>query len=290
MKQKIAFQGTYGANSHIACLNLYPNMEPVPYVTFREALQSVENGQSDLVMIPIENTVAGRVADMHSLLPDAKLFIIGEYFLPIHFQLMTLKENTLKDIKTVHSHIHALSQCQKIIEKNHWQPIVTYDTAGAAKLLNEQQTPFAAVLAPKIAASIYNLKIIAENVEDEKTNITRFIILSKHYKIPPLNSEKKQIITTLIFRVRNVPAALYKVLGGFATNGINMTKLESYQLNASFRATQFLADIEAHIEEPSVQLALEELKFFSEKINILGVYPAAKHRHSSKIDYSGVNR
>ncbi|OLY48353.1 prephenate dehydratase [Bartonella apis] len=277
---KIAFQGDYGANSDTACRNVFPDMEPLPCTTFEDALHAVESGEADLGMIPIENTLAGRVADIHHLLPQTKLFIIGEYFLPIHFELMVLPGVKREEIKSVHSHIHALGQCRKIIRDNHWQAVVSSDTAGAAKFIKQAGDRTQAALAPKLAAKLYGLDIIEENVEDSENNVTRFVVLSREEirAQKPENGEK--VMTSFLFRVRNVPAALYKAMGGFATNGVNMTKLESYQVGGTFNATQFFADIEGHPDQPMVRLALEELGFFSTKVRIVGVYPASPARET----------
>ncbi|WP_455479600.1 prephenate dehydratase [Bartonella sp. B23] len=275
---KISFQGEYGANSHTACLNMFPNMDAVPSATFEDALNLVENEQADLAMIPIENTLAGRVADIHHLLPQSSLYIIGEYFFPIHFQLMVLPGVTHDEIKTVHSHTHALAQCRKIIRENGWVPVASADTAGAAKFIKKDAKRSQAALAPLIAAELYGLDVIEKNVEDSPHNITRFVILSRSQKPVPKPKNGEKIITSLLFRVRNVPAALYKTLGGFATNGINMTKLESYQIDGNFNATQFFVDIEGHPEDPMMKLALEELAFFSAELRIIGIYPAKNDR------------
>ncbi len=245
---RISFQGEPGANSDTACRNMFPGMEPLPCPTFEDAFNAVETGKADLAMIPIENTIAGRVADIHHLLPESKLHIVGEYFLPIHFQLMVLPGVERKEIKTVHSHIHALGQCRKYIRKNGWKPVVAGDTAGAAKLVGEVQDRTMAALAPRLAASLYGLDILEENVEDTDTNVTRFVVLTKTKQWVERPSPDARMMTTFIFRVRNVPAALYKAMGGFATNGVNMTKLESYQLGA-FTATLFYADIEGHPDD-----------------------------------------
>lgn len=275
---KISFQGEFGANSHIACSNMFPNMDAVPSATFEEALNLVEIGQADLAMIPIENTLAGRVADIHHLLPQSSLYIIDEYFLPIHFQLMVLPGVTHDEIKTVHSHIHALAQCRNIIRKNGWEPITFSDTAGAAKFIKKNAKRSQAALAPLIAAKLYGLDILEKNVEDNPHNITRFVILSRSQRHVPKPQNGEKIITSLLFRVRNVPAALYKAMGGFATNGINMTKLESYQIGGNFNATQFFVDIEGHPEDTMMQHALEELAFFSAEFRIIGIYPAQNER------------
>lgn len=274
---RIAFQGEPGANSDTACRNMFPDMEPLPCPTFEDAFNAVETGKADLAMIPIENTIAGRVADIHHLLPESKLHIVGEYFLPIHFQLMVLPGVRRDEIRTVHSHIHALGQCRKYIRKNGWKPVVAGDTAGAAKLVAGLKDRTMAALAPALASTLYGLDIIEENVEDTDSNVTRFVVLTRNRQWAERPSADARMMTTFIFRVRNVPAALYKAMGGFATNGINMTKLESYQLGA-FTATLFYADIEGHPDDPLVKLALDELAFFSREMRILGVYPASQSR------------
>jgi prephenate dehydratase len=242
----------------------------------------VETGKADLAMIPIENTIAGRVADIHYLLPESRLHIVGEYFLPIHFQLMVLPGVQRSEIKTVHSHIHALGQCRKFIRKNGWKPVVAGDTAGAAKLVSDVRDRTMAALAPRLASDLYGLDIIQENVEDTENNITRFVVLSKTKQWAERRDDVP-MVTTFVFRVRNVPAALYKAMGGFATNGVNMTKLESYQIGA-FTATQFYADVEGHPDDRSLKNALEELRFFSKEVRILGVYPANEFRATQDAD------
>jgi prephenate dehydratase len=279
---RIAFQGEHGANSDTACRNMFPDMVPLPCATFEDAFNAVETGKADLAMIPIENTIAGRVADIHHLLPESKLHIIGEYFLPIHFQLMVLPGVSRKEVKTIHSHIHALGQCRKYIRKNGWKPMVAGDTAGAAKLVAETGDRTMAALAPRLAADLYGLDIIDENVEDTDTNVTRFVVLTKSKQWAERPTSDARMMTTFIFHVRNVPAALYKAMGGFATNGVNMTKLESYQLGA-FTATLFYADIEGHPDDTPVSNALEELRFFSREVRILGVYPRSDSREEWKI-------
>ena len=277
----IAFQGEPGANSDTACRDMFPEMEPLPCPTFEDAFNAVESGKARLAMIPIENTIAGRVADIHYLLPDSRLHIIGEYFLPIHFQLMVLPGTDMKDIKSVHSHIHALGQCRKVIRKHRWKAMVAGDTAGAAKLVAETGDRTMAALAPLLAAEMYGLDIVARDVEDHENNITRFVVLSKNKQLATRDTAAEKIMTTFVFRVRNIPAALYKAMGGFATNSVNMTKLESYQIGGKFVATQFYADIEGHPDDTNVKLAFEELKFFSEDIRILGVYKAAEAREDN---------
>ena len=279
---RISFQGEPGANSDTASRNVYPDMEPLPCPTFEDALNAVQIGKADLAMIPIENTLAGRVADIHYLLPESKLHIVGEYFLPIHFQLMVLPGVKREEIISVHSHIHALGQCRKYIRKNGWKGVVAGDTAGAAKLVSELKDRTMAALAPKLAAELYGLDILERNVEDTDSNVTRFVVLTKGKDWVERPSPDAGMMTTFIFRVRNVPAALYKAMGGFATNGVNMTKLESYQLGA-FTATLFYADIEGHPEDPGVKNALEELRFFSKEVRILGVYPRSSSREEWKV-------
>jgi prephenate dehydratase len=269
---KIAFQGEPGANSDTACRNMYPGMEPLPSPTFEDAFNAVETGKADLAMIPIENTIAGRVADIHHLLPESKLHIVGEYFLPIHFHLMVLPGVAMDEIRTVHSHIHALGQCRKYIRKHRWKPIVAGDTAGAARSVRDEGDRSAAALAPLLAAELYGMDVLDSNVEDTENNVTRFVVLSKTKTWQPRPSPSTRMMTTFVYRVQNIPAALYKAMGGFATNGVNMTKLESYQLGGTFFATQFYADIEGHPDDPNVAQALKELNFFSREVRILGVY------------------
>jgi prephenate dehydratase len=277
--KKIVFQGEPGANSHLAVQEVYPRAEAVPCPTFEDCVAAVERGAADLAMIPIENSLAGRVADIHHLLPTSKLHIVGEHSLPIHFCLMAPKGATLKTIRSVHSHIHALGQCRKIVRQHKWKAVVAGDTAGAAREVAERNDMSQAALAPKIAADIYGLDILKENVEDAAHNTTRFVILSRD--AAHAAAGKGKVITTFVFRVRNVPAALYKAMGGFATNGVNMTKLESYQLDGQFFATQFYADVEGHPSERGLKLALEELAFFSTEVRVLGVYRASPWREGA---------
>ncbi|MBL0370455.1 prephenate dehydratase [Rhizobium sp. KVB221] len=271
---RIAFQGDFGANSDMACRDQFPELSPLPCATFEDALAAVENGDADLGMIPIENTLAGRVADIHRLLPESRVHIVGEYFMPIRFQLMVLPGVKMDEIRTVHSHVHALGQCRKIVRLNGWKAIVAGDTAGAAKMVSEEKDRTMAALAPRLAADLYGLEILEENVEDSENNVTRFVVLSRDRIVPARHSADEKIITTFIFNVRNIPAALYKAMGGFATNGINMTKLESYQLGGKFVATQFYADIEGHPDDENVRHAMDELKFFSTEVRVLGTYRA----------------
>ena len=276
MTKVISFQGEPGANSHIACSEARPDWQVLPCPTFEDAFAAVNEGQAGLAMIPIENSIAGRVADIHHLLPTSGLHIIGEHFLPIHFQLMALPEANLGTIKSVHSHVHALGQCRKIIRKLGLKAHVAGDTAGSAREVAEWKDPTRASLAPRMAAEIYGLRILAENVEDEAHNTTRFVILSKTPQWAPRG--QGPVVTSFVFRVRNLPAALYKALGGFATNGINMTKLESYMLEGEFLATQFYAEVDGHPEDANLRRALEELEFFSRELRILGVYAADPFR------------
>jgi prephenate dehydratase len=280
---RISFQGEPGANSDTACRDMFPDMEPLPCPSFEDAFNAVETGKADLAMIPIENTLAGRVADIHYLLPESKLHIVAEYFLPIHFHLMVLPGVKKAEIKSVHSHVHALGQCRKIIRKNRWKPVVAGDTAGAARIVSEEADRSWAALAPRLASSLYGLDILEENVEDAENNVTRFVVLSKEKKWAERQSADQPMMTTFVFRVHNIPAALYKGMGGFATNGVNMTKLESYQLGGTFFATQFYADIEGHPEDKNVAQALKELQFFSKEVRILGVYEANEFRLSQKV-------
>jgi prephenate dehydratase len=276
--QKIVFQGEPGANSHLAIHQAYPNVQAVPCATFEDAFMAVSEGNVDLAMIPIENSIAGRVADIHHLMPNSGLHIVAEHFMPVRHQLMAPKGATLKGIKTVESHVHALGQCRKVIRKLGIKPIVAADTAGSAREIAEVGDKTRAAIATRLAAEIYGLQILAEDIEDEAHNTTRFIVLSREEKWAPRDHGK--VITTFLFRVRNVPAALYKALGGFATNGINMTKLESYMIEGNFFATQFYADVEGHPDERALVFALEELAFFSKELKIIGVYPAHPFRET----------
>ncbi|MGV2973978.1 prephenate dehydratase [Roseibium alexandrii] len=274
--KKIVFQGETGANSHMACRDVYPDYEAIPCATFEDCFSAMADGKADLAMIPIENSVAGRVADIHHLLPGSNLHIIGEYFMPIRFQLMAAKGTKIENLTTVQSHVHALGQCRNIIRELGLNAVVGADTAGSARQIAELGDPTHAALAPRMAADIYGLDILREDVEDEAHNTTRFVILSRDKMEAAHNGQP--VISTFIFRVRNVPAALYKALGGFATNNVNMTKLESYQLEGQFFASMFYADIEGHPNDPHVALALEELAFFCAELKIVGVYRASPFR------------
>jgi len=283
---RIAYQGEPGANSDAACRAVVPELEPLPCQTFEDAFDAVETGRAELAMIPVENSIAGRVADIHHLLPESGLHIIGEYFMPIHFQLMVVPGTRLDQLRTVRSHSHALGQCRRIVREHGWNGVVADDTAGAAREVAELADPTVAALSPRLAAELYGLEIVAEDVEDEHHNTTRFLVLSREPREPALG--EGQMITSFVFRVRNVPAALYKAMGGFATNGVNMTKLESYQLGGTFFATQFYADVEGHPKDASLALALEELAFFSTHVRVLGTYPA--HPFRAEIAEPAANR
>jgi prephenate dehydratase len=281
-KKNIVFQGERGANSHIACREAYPDHEPLPAATFEDCFTALTSGEAELGMIPIENSIAGRVADIHHLMPTSKLHIIAEWFLPIRNQLMAPKGASLKTIKSVESHVMALGQCRGVIRELKLKPIVAADTAGAAREVAESKDVARAAIASRLAAEIYGLDILKENVEDESHSTTRFVVLSKEKKWAKPGTGK--VITTFVFRVRNVPAALYKGLGGFATNSVNMTKLESYMVGGNFFATQFYADVEGHPDDRALVFALEELAFFSKELTVLGVYPAHAFRDTFKED------
>jgi prephenate dehydratase len=274
--QKVVFQGEPGANSHLAIQQAYPDAVAVPAATFEDCFAAIASGEVDIGMIPVENSVAGRVADIHYLMPASNLHIVGEYFMPVKHQLLGLKGTTLADIKTVESHVHALGQCRKVIRKLGIRPVVAADTAGSAREIAEAGDPSRAAIATRLAAEIYGLSILAEDVEDESHNTTRFILLAKDSVWAKRGSGP--VVTTFLFRVRNVPAALYKAMGGFATNGINMTKLESYMVEGNFFATQFYADVEGHPDDRNLVFAFEELAFYSKEMKILGVYPAHPFR------------
>jgi prephenate dehydratase len=256
----------------------YPDAEAVACASFEDVFAAVESGEADLAMIPIDNSIAGRVADIHHFLPTSDLHIVAEHFLRIQFTLMGIEGASLDTIKTVHSHVHALGQCRKVIRELGLTPLISGDTAGAAREIAEANDPSQAAIAPPLAAEIYGLKILREDVEDEEHNTTRFVVLSKEYvEAPP---DDGPVVTSFIFNVRNLPAALYKALGGFATNGVNMTKLESYMVDGEFTATQFLAEVDGHPDHPGVKRALEELAFFTTDVKILGVYPADPERRA----------
>lgn len=279
-KKTIAYQGEPGANSHIACVEVFPDWEPLPKPTFEDAFGAVIDGSAQLAMIPVENSVAGRVADIHHLMPTSGLNIVGEFFLPIQHQLMALPGASLETVKTAYSHPQALGQCRITLRKLGLEPRIAADTAGAARRLAETTDLTRAAIASRLAAEIYGLRIIAPDISDEDYNTTRFLILSREPDWAPANNGP--VVTTFVFKVRNVPAALYKALGGFATNGVNMTKLESYQIEGEFVATQFYADVEGHPDDVGMRHALEELAFFSAEVKILGVYPGHPFRYEER--------
>ncbi len=274
---KIAFQGELGANSHIACHEVYPDLEPMPCPTFEDVFQAAATGEAQLAMIPVENSIAGRVADIHHLLPTSPLQIIAEHFMPIRFQLMGLRGSSLRQIKAAHSHIMGLGQCRNFLRARGIVAKTSSDTAGAAREVRDLGDPTQAAIAPRLAAEVYGLDILAENIEDAAHNTTRFVIMSREANMPD-RGDGKGWVTAFVFRVRNVPSALYKAMGGFATNGVNMTKLESYQIGGSFSATQFYAEVEGHPDDAPLQRALEELGFFSTQVRHLGVFAAHPYR------------
>ena len=274
--RRIAYQGEPGANSHIVCVQHYPDWEAVPCASFEDVFAAVEAGEADLAMIPIDNSIAGRVADIHHFLPGSGLHIVGEHFLRIRFHLMGVPGSSLGAIRTVHSHVHALGQCRRIIREHGLTPVISGDTAGAAREVAEAADPTQAAISPPLAAEIYGLEVLAEDVEDEEHNTTRFVVLSP--ELVEAERGNGPVVTSFIFNVRNLPAALYKALGGFATNGVNMTKLESYMVGGEFTATQFLAEVDGHPSDVGLARALEELRFFTTDVKILGVYPADPFR------------
>ena len=276
-RRRIAYQGEPGANSHIVSLQHYPDWEPVPCASFEDVFAAVEGGDAELAMIPIDNSIAGRVADIHHFLPDSDLHIIGEHFLRIQFALMALPGASLDTIKTVHSHVHALGQCRKVIREHGLTPVISGDTAGAAREVAESGDLTQAAISPPLAAETYGLR-------DPRgaTSRTRTTTPPGSSCSPGSTSRRRcgngPVVTSFIFNVRNLPAALYKALGGFATNGVNMTKLESYMVGGHFTATQFLAEVDGHPEDLPLERALEELAFFTTDVKILGVYPADSFR------------
>ena len=280
----IAFQGAPGAYSDLACRRVFPAMTTLPCAAFEDAFAAVREGRAALAMMPIENSVAGRVADIHHLMPDSGLFIIGEHFERVSHHLLALPGVRLEQIRTVRSHVHALSQCRNFIRAHGLQPVVRADTAGSAAEIKELGDKTIAAIASELAGEIYGLISLAENIEDAEHNTTRFLIMSREAKWSPRGGPT---VTTFVFNVKNVPAALYKALGGFATNGVNMTKLESYMVGGNFTATQFYADVEANPEDRPLALALEELEFFSTEVKILGVYPAHQLRIAAREEERG---
>jgi len=274
---KIAFQGDYGSNSHELCVEHFPDYEPVPCDTFAEAFAAVRGGACDLGVIAMENSIAGRVGDVHHLLPASGLKIVGERFKPIRFHLMANPGVALDDVREVSSHVMALGQCRRLIQRLGLRATVASDTAGAARDLSERPNPHHAAIAPALAAELYGLTILARDIEDEPDNTTRFLVMTGDPN-PAEPAVGVDCLTSLIFHTRDVPAALYKALGGFASNGVNLIKLESYIDGSQFTPAQFYAEIEGRPTDPAVALALEELAFFSGQIEILGVYPTDAHR------------
>lgn len=275
-KLKIAYQGVAGAYSNIAAMNVYPNQEYIACETFEIAMNMVQDGNADFAMIPVENSNAGRVSDVHFLLPKTGLHIVGEYFLRIEHQLLGVKGAKLEDIKTVSSHPQALAQCSEFVKNHHLTPIARIDTAKSCDDVAKAQDKTMAAIASKLAGQIYGLDILASNIENASNNTTRFLIMSRENMVPEYDGS--DFITSFIFKTKNIPAALYKALGGFATNGINITKLESYLLDGKFVSAQFYLEAEAHPSQKSFQNALAELNFFAEYVHILGTYPAHMKR------------
>ncbi|MBW8727448.1 MAG: prephenate dehydratase [Inquilinus limosus] len=275
---RISFQGWPGANSDMASRQVFPDAETVPCPSFEEALAAIHDGRADLGMIPIENSIAGRVADMHHLLPESGLHIIGEHFMRVNHQLVALPGAKLADIREVHSHVHAIGQCRQWLRARGLKPLVHADTAGAAKMVAERGDSGIAAISTRLAAEIYKLEILAGDIEDAEHNTTRFVVLSRDPVRPKPNNGP--VMTSFVFEVRSVPAALYKALGGFATNGVNITKLESYMLGGRFNQTQFYADVEGHPDDQALRFALEELQFFTRNFHMLGVYPAHPFRRN----------
>jgi prephenate dehydratase len=278
MTDRISYQGEPGANSHLAARQAYPDLEPLPCASFEDTFAAVSEGQALYAMIPIENSVAGRVADVHHLIPESGLFIIGEHFAPIRHQLLGLKGATLAGLTHVRSHPQALGQCRRQLRALGVQAVKTADTAGAAREIAELGDPRVGALASSLAAEIYKLDVLKADIADAAHNTTRFLVFAREPRQPPPGNGP--CMTSFVFRVRNVPAALYKALGGFATNGVNMTKLESYIEGGRFEAAMFYCEIEGHPEQRGVRLALEELDFFSTSISVLGVYPADPFRQT----------
>jgi|TARA_B110000977_G_scaffold181030_1_gene241308 prephenate dehydratase len=278
MTKKISFQGELGAYSHLACTNMFPDYEVVPCRDFRDTLACVSEGNADLAMIPVENTVAGRVADIHNLVGNSKLKIYAEHFENVKHQLIAKPGVEITALKTVRSHAMGLGQCTKVIDALNLQPIVMADTAGSAKYLSEQGEEQECAIASELAAKIYKLNIVQTNIEDDPNNTTRFLVMSKN--LQQEKDSKQEYLTSCIIETKSIPSALYKALGGFATNGVNMIKLESFIIEGDFNKAQFYIELEGHLGEASVAGAMEELKSYTNKLTILGEYP--KHQYRSK--------
>ncbi len=276
MTARIAFQGEPGAYSHQACHEARPDMEALPCRTFEDAIEAVRKGTAELAMLPVENSTYGRVADIHRLLPESGLHIIDEAFVRVHINLMGISEARLEDIQTATSHTVLLGQCRDFLREHNIRPVVGADTAGSAMHVAEAGDVTQGALASDLAGEIYGLKLLARHIEDHDYNTTRFVLMSRQMDLKRRGDFG--MMTSFVFRVRNIPAALYKAMGGFATNGINMTKLESYMVGGQFTATQFFAEIEGHPDDRNVQLALEELNYFTSHVTLLGVYPADPRR------------
>ena len=277
MTGRIAFQGEPGAYSHQACVDTRPDMEPLACATFEDVIAATRSGEADLAMLPVENTTYGRVADIHRLLPASGLHIIDEAFVRVHINLLGVPGATLSGIKAAHSHLVLLPQCATFLREHGIKGRVSPDNARAAREVAEAGDKSEAALASELAAEVYGLDILARHIEDADHNTTRFLVMARE---PDLSRRGNLgMITTFVFNVRNIPAALYKAMGGFATNGVNMTKLESYMVGGAFTATQFYADIEGHPDDQNVRLAMEELDYFTSEVKLLGVYPAAQKHH-----------
>ncbi len=270
-KMKISFQGEPGAYSHQACHEAMPDYEAVPCATFEDTMESLRSGAVDLAMIPVENSTYGRVADIHHLLPESGLHIVDEAFVRVHINLLAVKGTTLAEVKSAMSHTVLLGQCRGFLSAHGIKTVTGPDTAGSAKHVADLKEPALAALASELAGEIYGLEVLARHIEDHANNTTRFLVMSRE---PNFARRAERMMTTFVFRVRNIPAALYKAMGGFATNGVNMVKLESYMVGGVFTATQFYADIEGHPDDANVNRALEELAYFTTHVKILGVYPA----------------
>jgi len=280
MSKRIAFQGELGAYGHQACAEAVPDHEPLPCGTFEDAIEAVRKGDAALGMIAVENSTYGRVADVHSLLPESGLHIVDEAFVRVHINLLGVPGARLADVQTAMSHTVLLGQCRSFLRENDIRPVAGADTAGSAARVAEIADPSRAALASELAADIYGLNVLARHIEDHDRNTTRFVIMAREPDFKRRGSHG--MMTSFVFRVRNIPASLYKAMGGFATNGVNMTKLESYMVGGHFHATQFYAEIEGHPDDRSVQLAMEELDYFTDHIRLLGVFPTHPRRHEAK--------
>jgi prephenate dehydratase len=275
----IAFQGWPGAYSDLACRTVYPDMDTLPCPSFEDAFAAVREGKARLAMIPVDNSVAGRVADIHHLLPESGLHIVAEHFQRVNHHLLALSGTRIEDLTHVHSHVHALNQCRKLIRELGVEAVIHADTAGAAKEVARKGDKTQAAIGSELAGQIDGLISLRANIEDAEHNTTRFLVMAREPHVPAQGAGT--CITSFVFRVRNVPAALYKALGGFATNGVNMTKLESYLVGGHFTAAQFYADVEGHPEDAGMKHAFDELNFFCEEVTLLGTYPAHDFRKSN---------